>query len=154
MKLYFHNRNLSLIYNEYVVAHKIILYAVAGQDISLVRTEPDDPQQLPCPHQRQEFQCQIMTPVFSLVWSLPNDEILEFGVLRNVGDVRISLDGNYTATLTDKRAHDGDRFFYTSTILVLEPVNGSNLTCRAVDGSLQLEKRIVTAISGIKCNLK
>ena len=116
-----------------------------------MRTEPDDPQQLPCPHQRQEFQCQIMIPVISLVWSLPNGEHLEFGALRNVGDTRNSSDGNYTATLTQKMDDDiqDSRFSYTSTLLVLEPVDGLNLTCTAVDGSTQPDKSITIATSGM-----
>ena len=124
----------------------------AGQDISLVRTEPDDPQQLQCPHQRQEFQCQIMIPVILLVWSLPNGDTLEFGALRNVGDTRNSSDDNYVATLTQKMDDgdpDSDRFSYTSTLLVLEPVNGLILTCTAVDGSNQPQNSITIATSGM-----
>ena len=119
-----------------------------------MRTEPDDPQQLPCPHQRQEFQCQITIPVLSLAWFLPNGDILEFGALRSVGDTRNSSDGNYRATLTDKM-EDGvqvpTRSLYTSTLLVLISENGSNITCGELDASVELEQNITTAISGM-CN--
>ena len=92
-----------------------------------------------------------MIPVTSLAWTLPSSNILEFGALRNVGDVRNSSDGNYIATLTQKMEDDdpnSDRFFYTSTLLVLEPVNGLNLTCTAVVGSNQPKMSITTATSG------
>ena len=105
----------------------------AAQDITLVRTEPD-PQQLPCPQQRMEFQCQILVPSSALTWTLPSGVIMEFGVRRNVGDVRNS--SVYSATLTEKTEDDDpntDRFFFTSTLLVLQPVNGSNLTCKGDD---------------------
>ena len=127
----------------------INIFAIAGQDISLVRTEPDDPQQLPCPHQRQEFQCQIMIPVLSLAWTLPNGDILGFGALRSVGDIRISTDGNYRANLTHMMADSEDRFFFTSTLLVMDPVDVLNLTCTAVDESYQPTKSVATAISGM-----
>ena len=121
---------------------------IAGQDISLVRTEPDDPRQLPCPHQRQEFQCQIMIPVLSLAWTLPNGDHLLFGALRSVGDIQISTDGNYRANLTYMMADSNEKFFYTSTLQVLVPVNGQNLSCTAVDESFQPRRSITTATSG------
>ena len=132
------------------------MYYTVAENISLVRTEPDDPQQLPCPHQRQEFQCQIMLPVLSLAWTLPNGAILEFGPLRDVGDIRNSSDGNYLANLTYKMrdsAQDSDRFLYTSTLLVFEPANGSYLTCGELDGSLQLIQSLTTSISGMSCTI-
>ena len=113
-----------------------------------MRTEPDDPQQLPCPHQRQEFQCQIMIPVLSQTWTIPNGDILQFGALRNVGDIRTSTDGNYRANLTHKMADSNDRFFFTSTLQVLDPVDGLNLSCTAVDESYQPRRSIATAVSG------
>ena len=117
-----------------------------------MRTEPDDPQQLPCPHQRQEFKCQIMIPVLSLAWFLPNGDILEFGALRSVGDTRNSSDGNYTATLTHK-IEDGvqvpARYLYTSTLLVLKSENGSNVTCGELDASVEFELSTTVAISGM-----
>ena len=118
-----------------------------------MRTEPDDPQQLPCPHQRQEFQCQIMIPVLSLTWTLPNGDHLEFGLLRNVGDVRIYLVGNYIANLTHKMDSGSDGFFFTSTLLVLEPVDGQNLTCTGVHDFYQVKRIISTSLSGTYCIL-
>ena len=107
----------------------------AGQGITLVRTEPD-PQQLPCPQQRIEFLCQILVPSSVLTWTLPTGDQLQFSILRNIGDVRNSSDNVYSATLTGKTEDDDpntDRFFFTSTLLILEPVNGSTLTCTGVN---------------------
>ena len=62
-------------------------------------------------------------------------EVLQFGVLRNVGDVRTSSDSIYSATLTGKTEDDDpntDLFFFTSALLILEPVNGSILTCTGI----------------------
>ncbi|CAI8031893.1 hypothetical protein GBAR_LOCUS18060 [Geodia barretti] len=101
----------------------------AAQDISLVRTEPE---QLPCPQQRIEFQCETIVASQTLIWTLPTSDTIEFGVLRTVGDVRNSSDNVYSATLTNKIEDEDpntDRFFFTSTLLVLEPANRSNLTC-------------------------
>ena len=94
-----------------------------------MRTEPE---QLPCPQQRIEFQCETIVASTTLIWTLPTGDAIEFGVLRTVGDVRNSSDNFYYATLTEKMEDedpDTDRFFFTSTLLVLEHVNGSNLTC-------------------------
>ena len=106
----------------------------AVQDIVLERIEPD-PGQLPCPNQRVMYQCRVLVPSSGLTWTLPNgDGTLEFSILSNVDDVRPTPpgDGVYTATLTSK-TEDGDpgtdRFFFTSTLLILETVNGTSLTC-------------------------
>ena len=115
-----------------------------------MRTEPD-PQQLPCPHQRIEFQCQIMVPSISLTWSLPNGDELRFSFLRNVGDVRNSSDNVYSATLTGKTEDDDpntDLSFFTSTLLILEPVNGSTLTCTGSSGTDLVYNSAVIIISG------
>ena len=106
-----------------------------------MRTEAE-PQQLPCPHQRIVFQCQILVPSTALTWTLPTGVILEFGVLRNVGDVRNST--LYSATLTEKTEDDDpntDLFFFTSTLLILQPVNGSMLTCGG-DGAMNSDTTI------------
>ena len=105
----------------------------------------EDLQQLPCPHQRIEFQCQTLVPSSALTWTLPTGVELEFGALRNVGDVRNSSDNVYSTTLTEKTEDDDpntDRFFFTSILLVLQPVNGSNLTCEG-DDIMNLDTTII-----------
>ena len=96
----------------------------------MVRIEPD-PEQLPCLGERIKFHCEIMIPTSTLIWTLPTNEILEFGIL-NVGDVRNSSDKVYSTTLTGKTEDDDPnthRFFFTSVLLILVPNTGSNLTC-------------------------
>ena len=86
-----------------------------------------------------------------MAWTLPTGDVLEFGVLRNVGGVRNSSDNVYSATLTGK-TEDGDpntgRFFFTSTLLILEPVNGSNITCSGGTGADAVEGGTTVIISG------
>ena len=116
----------------------------AAQDIVLERIEPD-PGQLPCPNQRVMYQCQILVPSSGLIWFLPNDDgTLQFSILSNEGDVRPTPpgDGVYTATLTSKTDDDDpgtDRFFFTSTLLILETVNGTSLTCSGGTGANPVE---------------
>ena len=105
----------------------------AGQDINLVRTEPD-PQQLPCPQQKIKFQCQITVPSISMAWSLPTGDDLNFTGSANAGEVHNSSDNVYSATLTNKTDYDS-RFLFTSTLLILEPANGSNITCSGGTGA-------------------
>ena len=106
----------------------------AAQDIVLERIEPDHGQ-VPCPNQRLIYQCQILVPSSGLIWTLPNgDGTLQFDILSNEGDVRPSFpgDGVYTAILTNMTEDDDpgtNRFFFTSTLLILETVNGTSLTC-------------------------
>ena len=104
----------------------------AESSIILMRTEPSDSRQFPCPQQRVEFQCQITVPTTTLTWTISTGVLLEFSALRNVGDVRNSSDNVYSATLTEKAEDDdanSDRFFFISSLLVLQPVNGSTMTC-------------------------
>ena len=120
---------------------------VGAQDITLERIEPD---QLPCPEQSVTFQCQIMVPSAQLTWTLPTGATLVFSIGRDVGYVRNSPDNVYSATLTGKieADPDGDRFFFTSTLLVLKPVNGSNLTCAGGTVSEPVKMRTTIALSG------
>ena len=95
-----------------------------------MRTEPD-PEQLPCPEQTVQFTCQIMVPSASLIWTLPTGD-LEFSITRNVGDIRNSSNNIYSANLTNKIEDDDpstDRFLFSSTLLILQPVNNSHITC-------------------------
>ena len=126
------------------------LAAITQGDVSLERTKPD-PQQLPCPQQMIELQCEIMVPTATLIWTLPTGGMLEFGVVRNVGDVRNSSDSMYSASLTGKREDgdpDTDRFFFTSTLLILEPDNQTNLTCTGSGGVDPVEKSTIITLSG------
>ena len=90
-----------------------------------------------------------MTPVIALTWTLPNDNNLDFGPSRDVGFVRNSSDGNYIANLTQKTEGGSDGSFFTSTLLVLEPVDGLNLTCTGVREVHPVKKSVVIYISGM-----
>ena len=120
----------------------------------MVRIEPDPLQELPCPQQMIGFRCQILVPSFAMQWTLPTGETLEFGQAENIGAVHVSSDNTYSATLRDRtgdRITSNNRFFYTSTLLVLVPVNGSNLTCVGVSGAVPVKERISIIISGKNC---
>ena len=100
-------------------------------DIILVRTEPDPTsQELPCANQIIVYECQQLIPSESLIWTLPNNEILRFSLLRDINDTEPSDDDNYIATLTNKIEGEViDTFLFTSTLMILEPVDGSTVTC-------------------------
>ena len=100
-------------------------------DIILVRTEPDPTsQELPCANQIIVYECQQLIPSNDLTWTLPNNEALRFSQSRNINDSETSDDDNYIATLTNKiEGEEIDTFFFTSTLMILEPVNGSTVTC-------------------------
>ena len=100
-------------------------------DIILVRTEPDPTsQEMPCANQIIEYECQQLISSSELIWTLPNNTILRFSLLRDINDTQTSDDGNYIATLTNKTEGEVlDTFIYTSTLMILEPVNGSTVTC-------------------------
>ena len=103
-------------------------------DIILVRTEPDPTShELPCANQMIVYECQQLIPSSELTWTLPNDEELRFSQSRNINDTEPpdpSDDDNYIATLTNKiEGEEIDTFLYTSTLMILEPVNGSTVTC-------------------------
>ena len=103
-------------------------------DIILVRTEPDlTSQELPCANQMIVYECQQLISSNDLTWSLPNNEVLRFSLLRDINDTEPpepSDDDNYIATLTNKIEGEViDTFLFTSTLMILEPVNGSTVTC-------------------------
>ena len=100
-------------------------------DIILVRTEPDPTsQELPCANQMIVYECQQLIPSNDLIWTLPNNEILRFSQSRDINDIETSDDDNYIATLTNKTEGEViDTFFFTSTLMILEPVDGSTVTC-------------------------
>ena len=100
-------------------------------DIILVRTEPDPTsQELPCANKIIVYECQQLIPSGDLIWSLPNNETLRFSQSRDINDIETSDDDNYIATLTNKTEGDLiDAFLFTSTLMILEPVDGSTVTC-------------------------
>ncbi|CAI8054133.1 hypothetical protein GBAR_LOCUS29578 [Geodia barretti] len=97
-----------------------------------------------------QFRCQILVPSFAVEWILPTSETLEFGQAENVGAVYVSSDNAYSATLTDRTGdpNSNNRFFFTSTLLVMEPVNGSNLTCVGLSGAVLVKESTSIIISG------
>ena len=128
---------------------------VVAQDIVLERIEPD-PGQLPCPSQTVMYQCQILVPSSGLIWTLPNGT-LQFSIISNEGAVRPTSpgDGVYTATLTSKTEDDDpgtDLFFFTSTLLILETVNGTNITCSGGTVANPVEDSTDIILSGEFCS--
>ncbi|CAI8036846.1 hypothetical protein GBAR_LOCUS20640 [Geodia barretti] len=134
--------------NESIVSVDAV--AAATQDVSVVRIEPDPLQQLPCPQQMIEFRCQILVPSFAVQWTLPTGETLGFGGGMDIGAVDNSSDNAYSATLRNRMEDPNSaiRFFFTSTLLVLEPVNGSNLTCVGVTGAVPVKESTSIILSG------
>ena len=114
-----------------------------AEDVVIERIEPDPAtQEFPCPHQIVQYKCQTLIPTSALTWRLPSGDTLpEFSGGSSVGRVRNSSDDQFSATLTGKMEDDddpdSDHFFFTSTLLILEPINGSSVKCIAsVSGSL------------------
>ena len=104
-----------------------------------------------------QYKCQTLIPTASLTWRLPSGDTLpEFGGVSSVGRVRNSSDDQFSATLTGKMEDDDpdtDRFFLTSTLLILGPINRSSLTCLAsVSGSLS-QSNTTIALSGMFCKV-
>ena len=99
------------------------------------------------------YQCRVLVPSSGLAWTLPNgDGTLQFSILSNVDDVRPTSpgDGVYTATLTNMTEDDdpgSDLFFFTSTLLILETVNGT-LTCSGGTGANPVEDSTDIVLSG------
>ena len=124
-------------------------------DIILVRTEPDPTsQELPCANQMIVYECQQLIPSSELIWTLPNNEALRFSLLRDINDTEPSDDDNYIATLTNKI--EGEvigTFFFTSTLIILEPVNGSTVTCRGgtISNAVSIDITIIFSGRSLLC---
>ena len=125
-----------------------------AEDVVIERIEPDPAtQEFPCPHQIVQYKCQILIPTASLTWRLPSGDTLpEFSGGSSVGRVRNSSDDQFSATLTGKMEDDDpdtDRFFFTSTLLILEPINGSSLTCIVSISGSSSQGNITIVLSGM-----
>ena len=125
--------------------------AAGAQDIILTRTVPDPAyQELPCPGQRVEYKCQQMVPSGDLVWILPINESLRFAAgFAGVGDTASSSDGNFIANITEVTNTDDDTLFlFTSTLMILETVNGMMLSCSGGTTENVVENNTVLIFSG------
>ena len=111
----------------------VFVVILAAEDIVLQRTEPDpNSQEFPCPHQRVQYECTTLSPVDTITWILPSGVGLGFTGASSVGRVFNSADDQFSATLTSKMEDedpDSDDLFFTSTLLIIDPVNGSELIC-------------------------
>ena len=100
-----------------------------------------------------QYKCQTLIPTATLTWRLLCGGTPEFTGGTPVGRVRNSSDDQFSATLTGKIEDDDpdtDRFFFTSTLLILEPMNGSSLTCIAsVNASFSPEITRNIVLSGM-----
>ena len=106
---------------------------LAAEDIVIRRAEPDpNSQEFPCPHQRVKYEYTTLTPVAVVTWILPSGVGLGFTGASSVGRVFNSSDDQFSATLTSKMEDedpDSDDLFITSTLLIIDPVNGSDIIC-------------------------
>ena len=69
---------------------------------------------------------------------LPSGVGLGFTGASSVGRVRNSSDDQFSATLTSKMVDenpDSDDLFFTSTLLIIDTVNGSDIICSGVTAS-------------------
>ena len=128
-----------------------------AEDVVIERIEPDPAtQEFPCPHQIVQYKCQTLIPTATLTWRLPSGDTLpDFTGGSSVGAVRNSSDDQFSATLTGKMDDDDpdtDLFFFTSTLLILEPINGSNLTCSASVSESLSQGNTIIVLSGMLCN--
>ena len=115
------------------------LYTSVAEVIVIRRTEPDsNSQEFPCPHQRVQYECTTLRSVGSHTWMLPSGVGLGFTGASSVGRVRNSSDDQFSATLTSKMEDedlDSDDLFFTSILLIIDPVNGSELICSGTAAS-------------------
>ena len=126
-----------------------------AHDIILVRTQPDPTsQELPCANQMIVYECQQLIPSESVIWTLPNNEELRFSLLRDINDTETSDDDNYIATLTNKSEGEmTDTFLFTSTLMILVPVNGSTVTCTGgtTSNSVSIDTTIIFSGRSLLC---
>ena len=113
---------------------------LAAEDIVIRRAVPDpNSQEFPCPHQRVQYECTTLRPVASQTWRVPSVGVgLGFAGTSPVGRVRNSSDDQFSATLTSMNEDedpDSDNLFFTSTLLIIDPVNGSELICSGTAAS-------------------
>ena len=91
-----------------------------------------------------------MVPSVELVWILPINESLRFAAgFADVDDTAMSSDGNFVATITNIADTDDDTLFlFTSTLMILETVNGTMLSCIGGTTENVVESDTVLIFSG------
>ena len=88
-----------------------------------------------------------------MTWILPSGVGVGFTGASSVGRVRNSSDDQFSATLTSKMEDedpDSDDLFFTSTLLIIDPVNGSELVCSGTAAGGTVFQRSVIALSSGK----
>ena len=125
----------------------------AAEDIVIRRTEPDpNSQEFPCPYQRVQYECTTLRPVAVQSWILPSGVGLGFTGASSVGRVFNNSDDQFSASLTSKMEDedpDSDDLFFTSTLLIIDPVNGSELICSGThSGGTVFQGNITVILSG------
>ena len=131
---------------------------LAAEDIVIWRTEPDpNSQEFPCAHQRVQYECTTLRPVASLTWWIPPSGVgLTFTGASSVGRVFNSSDDQFSATLTSKMEDedpDSDDLFFTSTLLIIDPVNGSELICYGTAAGGTVSQGNITVVLSGKYNV-
>ena len=133
----------------------ILFYNIVAEDIVIRRTEPDpNSQEFPCPHQRVQYECTTLRPVAVMTWILPSGVGLGFTGASPVGRVRNSSDDQFSTTLTRKMEDedpDSDDFFFTSTLLIIDPVNESDIICSGTAASGNVFKGNTTLVLSGEC---
>ena len=129
---------------------------IVAEDIVIRRTEPGpNSQEFPCPHQRIQYECTTLRPVAAQFWDLiPSSVRLSFTGASAVGRVRNSSDDQFSATLTSKMEDEdpeSDDLFFTSTLLIIDPVNGSELTCSGTAASGTVFQESTTVVLSGEC---
>ena len=114
----------------------------------MVRIKPDPLQQLPCPQQMIEFRCSISVPSLAIKWILPTGASVQTDNIGGGGSI-----DTYSVSVTNKTEdpNSASRFFFTSTLLVMEPVNGSNVTCVGLSGADPVKESTSIILSGKNC---
>ena len=130
----------------------VFVVILAAEDIVIQRTEPDPKsQEFPCPHQRLQYECTTLSPVATMTWILPSGVGLGFTGASSVCRVFNSADDQFSATLTSKMEDedpDSDDLFFTSTLLIIDPVNGSTFVCAGVVGGSITRGNATVLLSG------
>ena len=92
-----------------------------------------------------------LSPVATMTWILPSGVGLGFTGASSVGRVRNSSDDQFSVTLTSKLEDedpDSDDLFFTSTLLIIDPVNGSTFVCAGVVGGSSTRGNATVLLSG------
>ena len=115
--------------------------------------QPEGQERL-CPDQTVVYQCHFSEGIFDLVWELPNGSEQLFFVGANNTNIKNSIDGKFSAVITERiPVNESELFMMTSTLTVRPPLhslNGTRVECTGATPVQFIYRKLLLSLSVVR----